>query len=172
MHPHRRLHRRGPRPAPHLPEQKLTPPTQWFLANALPGYSRPFRDSALFYSRGMSVPAIRLARRSGLTTIWDVWPCRLYVHHDVPSNPMRCIHNDGPMRTRFYENMSRAFAMKAQGYVTVMHGEGDYEAPPTDGIWGRIEFPTMRTLGHVQEVCSPLRFRCVSFPFFSCPGRC
>jgi hypothetical protein len=113
------------------------------------------RDTALFYSRGMSAPAMELARRSGQTTIWDVWPCRLYVHHDVPDNPMRCIHHDPASRTRFYEAMSRAFAMKAQGYVTVMHGGEDYERPPMDGIWGRVEFPTLRALGHVQEVCWP-----------------
>jgi hypothetical protein len=105
----------------------------------------------------MSMPAMALARKSGLTTIWDVWPCHLYVYHDVPSNPMRCIHHDPVKQKSFYETMSKAFAMKAQGYVTVMHDKGDYENPPMDGIWGRIEFPTMRTLGHVREVgyCLP-----------------
>jgi hypothetical protein len=101
----------------------------------------------------MSSAAMALARRSGQTTIWDVWPCWLYVHHDVPSNPMRCIHHNAADRTRFYEAMSQAFAMKAQGYVTVMHAGADYERPPADGIWGRIEFPTLKSLGHVQEVC-------------------
>jgi hypothetical protein len=100
----------------------------------------------------MSVPAKALARRSGLTTIWNVWPCGLYVHHDEPENPMRCIHHDTKNRTRFYEAMSKAFAMKAKGHAVVMHAGEDWERPPGDGIWGRVEFPTLRALGHVEEV--------------------
>lgn len=150
MHPDRAVHPRGA--APPQSHRFGSLPQQWFLENALPRFARPFQDTALFYSRGMSTPAMTLARKSGLTTIWDVWPCYLYVHHDVPSNPMRCIHHDPAKRTWFYEAMSKAFAMKAQGYVTVMHDKGDYENPPMDGIWGRIEFPTMKALGHVREV--------------------
>lgn len=73
----------------------------------------------------------------------DIWPCYLYNHHDNPSNPLRCIHADESQQLRFFENMSRAFAIKAQSFARVLHSEGDYHDPPMDGIWGRIEFPQL-----------------------------
>lgn len=35
--------------------------------------------------------------------------------------------------------MSEAFATLATGYVHVMHNWTDYEKPPMDGTWGRVE---------------------------------
>lgn len=95
----------------------------------------------------MSQTAIDHARKRKLTTIWDVWPCYLYVYHNEPNNKMRCIHSDPTSRQTFYENMSQAFAVKAWGSVKVMHSTLDYDNPPTDGIWANIEFPTMSKNG-------------------------
>jgi hypothetical protein len=100
----------------------------------------------------MSEKARRYARPRRLTTIWDVWPCQLYYDYDEPSNSMRCIHEDEKNRTTFYENMSKAFAIKAQKAATVMHSGMNFINPPTDGIWSRIEFPTMREQGSVDVV--------------------
>jgi hypothetical protein len=70
---------------------------------------------------------------------------------------MRCIHADEKNRTTFYENMSKAFAMKAQKAATVMHSASNFLSPPTDGIWSRVEFPTMRERGAV-DIVSPWLF--------------
>jgi hypothetical protein len=103
----------------------------------------------------MSKQAVKYARKTQQTTIWDVWPCHLYNHRNESSNALRCIHNDKTTRQQFYENMSRAFAIKAHGAVEVMHGSEDYEAPPMDGIWGRVEFPTILHREKVYQVrCS------------------
>jgi hypothetical protein len=48
--------------------------------------------------------------------------------------------------------MSKAFAIKAHGSVEVMHGWGDYESPPMDGIWGRIEYPAVLNQKKVDRV--------------------
>jgi hypothetical protein len=117
---------------------------QWFLENTRMEYQHAFTNTALFYSRGMSEQAIKYADSKGLVTIWDVWGCELYIYHDVPSNPMRCIHSDPDQRASFYGNMSKAFAIKAAGSAIVMHSTNDYDEPPQDGIWARIELPTMK----------------------------
>jgi hypothetical protein len=100
----------------------------------------------------MSEQAIKFADSRGMITIWEVWPCELYVYHEELSNPMRCIHSTPELRTAFYGNMSKAFAIKAGGLVTVMHSEEDYDEPPTDGIWATIELPTMKESNAVAWV--------------------
>jgi hypothetical protein len=42
----------------------------------------------------------------------------------------------------YFENMSRAFAMKAHRVASVMHS--DIYNPPAEGIWGRIEWPVLK----------------------------
>lgn len=65
---------------------------------------------------------------------------------------MRCIHATPDLRTAFYGNMSKAFAIKAGGLATVMHSTDDYDEPPKDGIWATIELPTMKELSTVALV--------------------
>jgi hypothetical protein len=124
--------------------------TQWFLDHALPNFKGAFRDNALFYTRGMTGQAIKYAKSHKLVTLWNVWPCELYDYRNVLDNPMRCIHNDENLRTLFYENMSRAFAIKANGSATVMHSLSDYDSPPLEGIWGRVELPTIKEATNVD----------------------
>jgi hypothetical protein len=157
---------------------------QWFLANTKSEFRGNFKDTALFYSRGMSTVARQMAKSSGLTTIWvsvgyqtlgihrtelsictlarsgvvlmyfqEVWPCYLYNHHGTPTNPLRCVHSDPKHQLRFFENMSRAFAIKTQRFGTVLHSTPDFAKPPTDGIWARVEFPALKR-GCVQSVRS------------------
>jgi len=128
--------------------------TQWFTEHALPSFTTPLRDTALFYTRNMTTAAIRYAaaQTPPLTTIWSVWPCYLYDHRAAPANKMRCIHADPAHRTRFYEAMSRAFALKARGVAAVMHADADYDDPPVDGIWGRVELPAIKTATTVGVV--------------------
>ncbi|KAK1036472.1 hypothetical protein LTR74_018851 [Friedmanniomyces endolithicus] len=40
--------------------------------------------------------------------------------------------------------MSRAFARMARKRATVMHLKEGYEHVPVEGIWGRVELPTIR----------------------------
>lgn len=42
----------------------------------------------------------------------------------------------------YFENMSRAFATKANGQAWAMHKE--FDRSPTNTIWGRIELPTLK----------------------------
>ena len=42
----------------------------------------------------------------------------------------------------YFENMSRAFAMKAHHIASVMHR--NIEDPPMSTIWGRIELPVLQ----------------------------
>jgi hypothetical protein len=106
----------------------------------------------------MSAAARTFARKNGMTTIWDIWPCYLYEYDAEPTNKMRCIHNDDNLRQTFYENMSRAFALKAQNFSTVLHSENNYKNPPSDGIWARVEFPTLEGIGKVNWVSCCLFF--------------
>ena len=45
-------------------------------------------------------------------------------------------------KMRYFENMSRAFAMKAHNFAMVMHK--NIEDPPMSTIWGRIELPVLQ----------------------------
>jgi len=118
----------------------------WFSAHTLPAFRSPLHTTALFYTRNMSVAALKYAAAQSppLTTIWNVWPCGLYDHRPTPSNPLRCIHADAALRQRFYEAMSRAFALKARAAAAVMHAPADYDDPPLDGIWARVELPALK----------------------------
>jgi len=91
------------------------------------------------------------SHRNKLTTIWDIWPCELYNHHNTHSNPMRCIHSDPAQQLWFFENMSRAFALKAREFATVMHSSANYFLPPATGIWARVEFQALQQ-GFVDEL--------------------
>jgi hypothetical protein len=50
----------------------------------------------------------------------------------------------------YFENMSRAFAMKAHNIASVLHR--NIEEPPLSTIWGRIELPTLQAGGMVDWV--------------------
>ncbi|TKA81293.1 hypothetical protein B0A55_02863 [Friedmanniomyces simplex] len=128
--------------------------TAWFLAHTRPAYRHELHNTALFYTRGTSCPARDLAeqRPDQYTTIWEVWPCYLYNDAPVESNPLRCIHGDHELRRTFYENMSRAFARMARTRATVMHSKVDYAVVPEDGIWARIELPTIRESTDVETL--------------------
>jgi len=108
-----------------------------------PEYLSPLENNALFYSAGMSRAARRIARDTKKITIWAVWPCYLYDHLNHEHNPLRCIHHNDTERQHFFGNMSRAFAMKARNFSTVLHSGENYRNPPTNGIWGSVEFPTL-----------------------------
>jgi len=45
----------------------------------------------------------------------------------------------------YFENMSRAFAMKAANVAAVMHR--DINNPPMSTIWGRVELPVLQAAG-------------------------
>lgn len=100
----------------------------------------------------MSKSARALAKENKLITIWDLWPCFLYNHHEEPTNPLRCIHNDDTERQLFFTHMSRAFAMKARNFSTVLHSSDNYPNPPSTGIWGTVEFPALQRGGLVEWV--------------------
>jgi len=123
---------------------------EWFLKNTKPQYSAPLLNNALFYSAGMSKSARAIAKETGRTTIWDVWPCYLYNHLNEHTNPMRCIHENDKERELFFMHMSRAFAMKARNFSTVLHSAQNYPDPPKTGIWGRVEFPVLERGGVVN----------------------
>ncbi|KAJ4983121.1 hypothetical protein SVAN01_11385 [Stagonosporopsis vannaccii] len=117
---------------------------EWFLdeASKRTNIDLPL-DNALFYTRGMTRQAKDYACEHDLITIWSIWNESLYNFSDVPSNSMRCIHNDETKRRRFFESMSKAYARLATGTAVVMHGAGDWANPPEDGIWHRVEYKTM-----------------------------
>ncbi|KAI1085328.1 hypothetical protein F5B20DRAFT_140266 [Whalleya microplaca] len=117
--------------------------TEWFLSHTKKAHSSPLQSNALFYSAGMSAAARAKARQDGQVTIWDVWPCELYRAEAASSNALRCIHSSDTQRQRFFEAMSRAFALKAEEGAMVMHAAADYAKPPTDGIWARVELPVL-----------------------------
>ena len=139
---------------------------QWFQNNIIsevknnPRYKdrgpiAPFHN-ALFYTRGMSEPAKAFACATRLITIWEPWHPSLYNASKHPSNPYSCIHHDSATRNAFFERMSEAFATKASGEVQVMHDPADYDRPPMDGIWGRIEqkvlIRTRPKRGYVKKI--------------------
>jgi hypothetical protein len=97
-----------------------------------------------FTQQTVSGPNIKLVPQ-------EVWPCHLYNLHNVPTNPMRCVHNDTTQQLKFFENMSRAFALKAREFATVLHSSENYATPPKTGIWARVEFPALQS-GFVDEV--------------------
>ncbi|RYP49397.1 hypothetical protein DL768_004903 [Monosporascus sp. mg162] len=69
----------------------------------------------------------------------DAWPCPLYDQRPSPQNPLRCIHHSPDQRRTFFENMSRAFALRATEGATVLHDVGNYYAQPRDGLWASVE---------------------------------
>ena len=138
--------------------------TEWFLSHTLPEHRQEIHGKALFYTKGGS----EIARKVGAcskeyVTLWQIWPEWLYNDSKACNNPLRHIHNNEKDREVFYENMSRAFARMARKSATVMHMTNDYDKPPDNGIWGRIELPTLlhqtdvlvvRTRRNVNELTS------------------
>ena len=82
----------------------------------------------------------------------------LYNKTNTPDNPLQCIHNDAGIRTTFFENMSKAYAKMAREIATVMHLSQSYTDPPMDGIFGRIEVPTLRNETDITAVRTKLTF--------------
>lgn len=118
--------------------------TGWFLDNVKPEYESDFQDTALFYTRHMTRNAIEHADAHGFVTLWHVWPSWLYREDDAADNPLQCIHRNLVLKTVFYENMARAFAIKANGIAAVMHAFDDYDDPPLGGIWGKVELEAVK----------------------------
>jgi len=117
--------------------------TEWFLTNTRPEWRANSIDStALFYTAGLSARAKHFARRFNKVTIWEVWPCENYFIKETRQNPLRCIMSSLEEQMIYFENMSRAFAIKAYKMVSVMHR--DIAEPPLSSIWGRIELPTLQ----------------------------
>lgn len=67
-----------------------------------------------------------------------------YYHCVVPG------HADAT--NKYYEGMSEAFARLARGTATVVHDNTDYKSPPMDGIYGRVELPTLQKWTDITEV--------------------
>lgn len=111
----------------------------------------PFYN-ALFYTRGMSETAKAYACKERLITIWEPWEPELYNNSTDEKNLYSCIHHDNATRNIFFERMSEAFATKASGYVHVMHDPADYDEPPMNGIWGRIEQKALRNRVYVVNI--------------------
>jgi len=76
----------------------------------------------------------------------------LYNDALTPDNPLRCIHADATLKRRYYSSMSNAYARMARESATVMHRTRDYFDPPLDGIWGKIELPTLSDKTDVTKV--------------------
>jgi hypothetical protein len=63
--------------------------------------------------------------------------------------------------------MSNAYARMARKSATVMHKSQDYDNPPMDGIWGKIELPALRDQTDVEEVSgfsAPITLSIAYFP--------
>jgi hypothetical protein len=87
--------------------------------------------------------------------MWQPW---LYRKTQVKSNPLRCIMQTPADRATFFENMSQAVAEQCSVFATVM--TKDVNNIPTDGIWARVEFPTLQrsdNQGRVDSIdkCNP-----------------
>jgi len=125
--------------------------TEWFLENTRPEWkSKSFDSNALFYTAGLSTRAKQFARHVNKITIWGVWPCENYFIKETRQNPLRCIMSNLEEEMIYFENMSRAFAMKAHNIASVMHR--NIEEPPLSTIWGRIELPTLQAEGTVDWI--------------------
>lgn len=105
----------------------------------------------------MSKKAQDYACEHDLITIWSIWDRALYNYHDDPTNTMRCIHNDGTKRRRFFASMSEAYARLATGTAIVMHDAGDWTQPPHDGIWHQVEYKTMVQVGETVTTILKLK---------------
>ncbi|KAH6668964.1 hypothetical protein B0J14DRAFT_657972 [Halenospora varia] len=119
--------------------------TEWFLENTKPEWRfTSFDSTALFYTQGLSQRARQFARQASNNkiTIWEVWPCENYFIKMTRQNPLYCIMSDVEQEMTYFENMSRAFAMKASRLASVMHR--DIENPPMSTIWGRVELPILQ----------------------------
>lgn len=119
--------------------------TEWFRSNVLEDVRLRYLDTngrfnnALFYTRGMSEVAKEYACKEERITIWEPWHSDLYDDSKLPTNRYSCIHHDAKLRNCFFSNMSEAFATLSTGFVLVMHSSADYDNPPEDGIWAKVE---------------------------------
>ncbi|KAF8241422.1 hypothetical protein K440DRAFT_642771 [Wilcoxina mikolae CBS 423.85] len=168
------LHPRGPHAVPCDDISKYT--TQWFLDNYI---YRPLDSTCLFYTYELSEDAQKFARTKDVMmfTIWvrchmastfsiltqcllvqEIWPCGLYNGDLKDDNPLRCIFKSNTVRTTYFENMSRAMAKLCDKFATVM--TKDIHNIPTDGIWGRVEEPTLKETGNIGGQVNYLIFSC------------
>jgi hypothetical protein len=107
----------------------------------------------MFYTRGAGEMAYALAEAhpKEFVTIWNVWPAAFYNKKQDKTNPLRCIHGDPALQGQYYEIMSDAFASMARGSAAVMHAPLEAgEAPPMDGIWGRVELKSLKRYTDVE----------------------
>jgi hypothetical protein len=75
-----------------------------------------------------------------------MWPCDLYNNDENDTNnKLRNIMKNN--KQTYFENMSRAMAQLCDVYALVM--TDDPTNVPQTGIWGRIEFPTLKQSGNV-----------------------
>lgn len=126
----------------------------WFLQNTKHSFRREFIDKAIFYTRGAGERARKLACSdpTKYVTIWDIWPSELYDSSNNASNKLRCIHGSKDTQTKFYENMSSAYAQMARSHAYVMHTLSDFASPPMEGIWGRIELDVLTQRTDISEL--------------------
>lgn len=73
----------------------------------------------------------------------DMWPCGLY-NSDTKdtNNPMRCIMGDASLKYKYFETMSKVYAEICGGTAVLI--TADVSNIPLNGIWGRIELPTLQ----------------------------
>jgi hypothetical protein len=73
--------------------------------------------------------------------MWDIG----YYDRDLKdeSNALRCIMADEDKRQTYFENMSRAMALKCSDIALVMSAQKLSEVPKS-GIWYNIEYKTLR----------------------------
>lgn len=71
-----------------------------------------------------------------------MWPDSWFNKKQVKSNRLRCIMQDEVKRRIYFESMSAAMATQCDISATVM--DPTPASPRMDGIFGRIEFPTLK----------------------------
>ncbi|KAK4620027.1 hypothetical protein CLAFUW4_11250 [Fulvia fulva] len=127
---------------------------EWFLRHVL--NPTTLDGNALFYTRGGSKAAQNIARNceNRCMTIWNVWPedLGLYNNSTDDSNPLACIHRNKQYQQVYYQTMSRAFARLARTSAIVHHSTKDFYNPPTNGIYGTRELPTLRAWTNVNHL--------------------
>ena len=82
-----------------------------------------------------------------------MWPTPLYnIKTRDRKNPLRCLLQHKDQRRAYFEHMSEAFATMCDVFATVM--VEDVDRILQNGIWGRIEFPTLQKSGNDGTVYS------------------
>ena len=63
---------------------------------------------------------------------------------------LRCINKVDADRQKYFEHMSEAYALSCSGDVLVM--ADDPKNVPTTGIWGTVEFPTLKKMDTIGDI--------------------